>query len=249
MSEKNDGASRSKRAADAVRSQQREEQRRRNLMIGGVVVVLLAVVIAGYFVVSSMDSTDDVDAPDAGANVSGVQEYGVSMGDADAPRTVVIYEDFLCPYCGELERELRGDLVRLADDGKVRVEFRPFELLSSYGDYSFRATNAFAVVLNEVGAAEALALHDLLFENQPREGGDYPDNDQLVDWAVEAGASEDEVRGPIEDQEESDWVEAATGAAKTAGVQGTPTVLLDGKVFSDGNTVQQLAKNLVSKLE
>jgi protein-disulfide isomerase len=34
-----------------------------------------------------------------------------------------------------------------------------------------------------------------------------------------------------------------------AGVQGTPTVLLNGEVFQDGRTQEEIAKNLIAKLQ
>ncbi|WP_122816890.1 DsbA family protein [Nocardioides pantholopis] len=249
MSNKNATASRSKRAAEAVREQEREERRRRWLMIGGVVVALVAIVVAGTFALRATDPTKDVEAPAAGAASSGVQEYGVSIGDPDAPRKVVIYEDFLCPFCGDLEAATREDLVRLADEGKVFVEFRPFELLGGIGDYSARVTNAFAVVLQEAGAEQAKAFHDIAFEEQPDEGGPYPDDDELVEWAVAAGADEEAVRDAITEGTQQEWVDRATQSAEDAGVRSTPTVLVDGEVFQAGGTAEELGEALVEELD
>ncbi|MGV3563450.1 MAG: DsbA family protein, partial [Nocardioides sp.] len=67
-------------------------------------------------------------------------------------------------------------------------------------------------------------------ENQPSESGPFPDNQALLDLAVEAGAEESEVSEGILEETMRDWVDAATQAAQEAGVQGTPTVLVDGQV-------------------
>lgn len=249
MSNKNAAASRTRRAAEAVREQEQAERRRRWLMIGGVVVALIAIVVAGTFALRASDPTNDVEAPVAGAESSGVQEFGVSIGDPAAPRKVIIYEDFLCPFCGDLEAATRDDLVRLADEGKVFVEFRPFELLGGIGDYSARATNAFAVVLEEAGAEQAKAFHDRAFADQPEEGGPYPDDDELVEWAVAAGADEDAVRDGIIDGAQQDWVDRATQSAADAGVRSTPTVLVDGEVFQAGGTAEELGEELIAELE
>jgi protein-disulfide isomerase len=242
MSKTNRTADRAERAAAALREQHRQESRRRAVMIGGVVLVLLIAVVGGFFLTRSQDTTTDVAAPSAGS------DYGLTVGPPDAPHTIVIYEDFLCPYCGELEKETRTDLARLAADGKVQVEYRPFDLLSGRGDYSARSAGAFSIVLDKAGPDVAKKYHDLLYENQPSEKGPFLDDAELVKLAVEAGASESEVKGPIEDHAGAQWVKGATKAAVDAGVQGTPTVLLDGKVFQDGRTVQELAQNLVQKV-
>lgn len=171
-------------------------------------------------------------------------------GTSEPKATLTVYEDFLCPFCGQLEKATRDDLARLAADGKVRVEYRPFDLLSRLGDYPIRATNAFALVLEKSGADVAKKFHDLLYENQPSEEdpGAVTDDD-LVNLAVEAGATESDVRDGIENLAKKSWVDEATAEASKAGVTGTPTILLDGKVFQDGRTVEELATNLVSELE
>ncbi|MEV7428455.1 MULTISPECIES: thioredoxin domain-containing protein [unclassified Nocardioides] len=245
MSTKNRQQSRAERAAAAILEQERQERRRRALIVGGVVLLLLVVVAVGVLVQRGRDDTGEVAAPPAGAT----GQYSLAIGDADAPHQVVVYEDFLCPFCGALEGETRADLERLAADGQVYVEYRPFDLLSRYGDYSARATNAFAAVLDAAGPQVAKEFHDLLFENQPGESGPFPSDDDLVDLAVEAGAEEAQVRGAIEDREFDQWVQNATDAASRAGVNGTPTVLVDGEVFTDGDTVEELADNLVAAVE
>lgn len=245
MSKKNREQSRAERAAAALEEQEARERRRRGLTIGAVVLALLVVVVVGVLVQSNRDTTGQVaDAP-AGAT----DDYALALGSQDAPHTVTIYEDFLCPFCGELEAETRDDLAQAAADGRAYVEYRPFDLLSRYGDYSARATNAFAAVLDVAGPEVAKDFHDLLFENQPSESGPFPSDDDLVDLAVEAGAEESAVRSAIEDQAFEQWVRNASDAASQAGVNGTPTILLDGQVFEDGRTVEELADNLVAELE
>jgi protein-disulfide isomerase len=231
---------RAERAAAALKERQRAERRRSTLMIGGVVLALVGIVAAGFLVNRARDTSGDVAAPAPGSS------YGVAVGEASAPRSVVIYEDFLCPFCGELERATHADLARLADQGKVYVEYRPFNLLQT--DYSVAAANAFKVVLDAAGPAVATRFHDELYADQPEEGGPYPDAAWLVDRAVAAGATEGDVRDGITNETETAWVERATSAAEKAGVQGTPTVLVDGKVYTDGSTVDDLAKNLVASL-
>lgn len=243
MSKKNRTTDRAARAAAALEEQQRQERMRRNRMVGGVVLAILVIVVGGFFISRALDTTTDVDAPAAGS------EFGLTIGPDDAPRSVVIYEDFLCPFCGELERATRDDLAELAADGKVQVEYRPFNLLERISDYSERSAGAFSIVLEQSGPDVAKEFHDLLFENQPSESGPFPDNAELADLAVEAGADEADVRDAIEAEEGAGWVADATQAAADAGVQGTPTVLLDGEVFQDGRTTEELAENLISQLQ
>ena len=245
MSKRNRDAARADRVAKAAalrKEQEKAERRRRNLMVGSVVLALLVIVIGGYFLSRALDTTAEVNAPAAGS------KYGVTIGPKDAPHDVVVYEDFLCPFCGEFEAESHDKLAELADQGKVQVEYRPFNLLSTAGDYSARSAGAFSIVLDKSGPDVAKKFHDLLYENQPEEKGPFPSNDDLVKWAVEAGAKESDVKSAIDNQTADKWVTDATQAALDANVRSTPTILLDGKVYSDGRTPAELADNLIAKV-
>ena len=243
MSKKSKAEERAARAAAALAERKRKE-RRRNIITGGAVLVVIALIAGAIFwAVSSRDAADDEAASQA-------SEYGVSIGDEDAPHEVIIYEDFLCPVCGALEAETRDDLAELAAEGKVRVDYRPFNLFSTDGDprkpYSVDAASAFAVVLQESGAEVAKEFHDILFEEQPSEAGPFPDAEWFVEKAVEAGAEEGDVRPGIEGGAGQDWVADATREALDAGVSSTPTILLDGDEFRDGRTMEEVGANLVA---
>ncbi|TWG97423.1 protein-disulfide isomerase [Nocardioides sp. J9] len=248
MSSKSSKANaRAQKAAAERAAQAKREARRRMLTVGGVVLAIVLIVggSVGYSVWKR-----DKDQKALEEAVATAAAYGVSIGPEDAPHEVIIYEDFLCPFCGDLEEETRDDLARLAADGKVRVEYRPFDLLSQIGDYPIRATSAFSIVLEEAGPEAAKKFHDLLFANQPSESNpDAVDNDDLVEYAVEAGADEAAVGDAIRSVANRDWVTEATEEARRVGVSSTPTILLDGKVFDDGRTVDDLAENLIDALE
>ncbi len=237
-------ASRTAKAAELRAQQQRAEKRRRLLMIGGVAAIFL-IIVGGAIAVTILNQ-EDVEAPDAGQG-----DFGVSIGSEDAEHTVIIYEDFLCPVCGQLESTSNEGLAEAAADGKVLVEYRPIAILTRFGDYSVRSANAFKAVLETAGPEEAKEFHDLLFEDQPAE--DDPDShftdDELVDLAVEAGATEADVREDIESLTYKDWVDDATQAAADANVQGTPTIVLDGEQFADGGSYAEIGENLVEAVQ
>lgn len=235
MAKKNRAESRTERAAAALAAQRRAERKRQLWMVGGVVVVLLVIIGVGVWLQSSRDTSgSSADAP------SGVTDtYGVVVGKDSAPHTVTVYEDFQCPICHDFEQATRDQLRQAVDDGKVQLDYRMVSFLdrASDNEYSSRALNAAAVVLDTSGQEVFLKFHDLLFENQPEEGTAGPDNDQLVEWAVQAGATESEVRPGIENGEFDQWVVNATDQMSKNGVNGTPTVFVDGEKV-DGSTVQ-----------
>lgn len=227
----------------AVRREQQRVERRRQLVIGGIVLGVIAAVIGVGFLLASLTKDVEDDAPQAATS-----DYGLTIGSEDASADVVIYEDFLCPACQAVEAQISERLDALAEEGEALVEYRPFAFLTQFGDYTERAVNAFAVVLDASGPEVAKEFHDELFANQPPESGPFPDDDWLVELAVTAGAEEDAVRGPIEDLEQQSWVTEATQEAKDAGVQSTPTILVNGKQV-EGNTLDELVTNLFAEID
>lgn len=265
-------SSRAEVAARAQREAQRKERLREWLIVGGVIVAVAAVIIGVLvFTGGDDDGTGEADAPGTGrssatdggsdggsaaapgsgdsANLTGevTSDYGFAFGDPGADHRVVIYEDFLCPFCGALEAASSDDLTRLVDSGDVVVEYRVFNLLGRISDYSLRAANAMAVVMDAAGPDAAKTFHDLLYDQQPSESGPFPDDDWLVDQAVVAGADEDAVRPGIEGLAFEDWVEEAGTAAADNGVQGTPTVLVDGQQVG-GASIDEITQNILDQV-
>ncbi|WP_210502659.1 DsbA family protein [Nocardioides xinjiangensis] len=230
---------RTERARAQAEERRKAAKRKQQLVRFGTIVGVLVLLVGGYFLVTSLGS-DKPDTPPEGAT----SDYGLVVGEADAPKEIVIYEDFLCPFCGQLEQTVGDQLDAAVEAGEVTVEYRPIAFLERISDYSPEAANAFAVVLDASGPEVAKEFHDLLFDNQPAESGPFPDEDRLVEWAVEAGATEDDVRPGIEDMAFEGWVEAASDAASDAGVDSTPTVLVDGEEV-EGRSVADIAAAMV----
>lgn len=220
-------AERAARAAALKAEQERKEKRRRLLTFGGVAAVLLLIVGVAIFLQTRAGQLDEGAVVPAGST----KDFGMQVGDADAKHEVVIYEDFICPACKLFKDENDAALEAAVADGTARVEYRPLNFLRQYGDYSGRAANAFAVVLDAAGPDVALKFHDILFANQPPESGPLPDDAWLIEKAVEAGATEVEVSEGIKGMEFEAWVENAAKTATDDGVGATPTILVDGEAI------------------
>jgi protein-disulfide isomerase len=220
--------SRTARAAAMIEQQRRQEQRRRRTVVGAVVAVLVVLLGAGYLAMSSRDTSGAAAATPPGLT----DGYAVTVGRASAPTTLTFYEDPQCPVCRDFEAQVRDDVARAVDDGRVQVEYRVVSFLddASANEWSSRAANALMVVQAEAGPEAFAALHAILFDNQPEEGTAGPSDAQLVDWAVEAGAEESDVRAGIEGGRYDQFIVNATDQMSRDGVNGTPTVLVDGEL-------------------
>lgn len=216
------------RQAEAARLAQQRKKRNERLIVAGIVLL----VVAGIGGIFWYQQAKDAARENAAVPANTTDEFALAVGEDSAPRLVEVYEDFLCPGCASFEAATAGPLAEAAEAGKVQVKYYPIEILGRYGDYSKRAANAFGVVLDVSGPEVAKEFHDLLFAQQPAESGELPDDEWLIDLAVEAGAEEAGIRDDIEDMTFELWVENANEHASQEDVRSTPWVLVDGERFT-----------------
>jgi len=138
-------------------------------------------------------------------------------GDPQAPVTIVEYGDFECPYCGAAAPVLRE--VIDGSSGQVRLVFRHFPLFTKH---PFALTAALAA---EATGARFWAMHDQLFAHQPK----FTDQ-ELERYAAAAGAT-GRVTGEAA-QAYRPAVEADYRSGGELGVRGTPTLLIDGQLYT-----------------
>lgn len=219
------------KVAEMQRAQKAADRRRRSLMVSAIAVAAIVVVVVVVVLVETRNSSPKVQATRVGGATA---DYGFVVGKKTAPATLISYEDFQCPICQQFENT-DGELIqKYITAGKLKVEYRPIAILDreSSTQYSTRALNAAACVSNYSDMTVWKTFHDLLFKNQPPEGGDGLPDSQLVNFATEVGAKDPAVATCITDQTYKNWTVSATDAASKAGVSGTPTVKLNGKDVS-----------------
>lgn len=214
----------------------RQARRRRLVTAIGVLVIvglLVAIVLA---VVQATGGGDD-DPPAASGKVvvpaNGNASGAVPVGEPNAPVTVEIYYDYMCPACGAFESANGGELDRLLEDGTVRVELRPISFLdgqSSGTEFSTRAANAFATVA-DAAPDSVWDFHAALYAHQPEEGSKGLSDDEIATIAEDAGVPAD-VIDRFGDRTFDAWVASVTQKAFDSGIDGTPTVKIDGEVFA-----------------
>jgi protein-disulfide isomerase len=225
MSKQSRDQGRTQRAAAIRAAQARKERNRRVALIAGIIVLLGAIVAAGAWYGGGGGSSKGTD--NGTQAVSAGSTY-LKVGSSKAPVKVVIYEDFLCPYCRELEASTRDFLRENADKGKVYVEYRPINLLRQYA-YSAKALNAWAAVLKHASPEAALKLHNLFYDNQPYEqAADQVTDAQIAAWVKEAGGDNSDVRDAMATKDTS-FFDATNAEMDKNNIQGTPTVIINGK--------------------
>ena len=214
-----------RKAADMMKAQQAQARRRTVLIqVAVAVVAVVAVLAVTIAVLTAQDGGEPAASPPQ------VDDQGaLLLGNPEAPVTVQVVEDFQCPVCQAFEQTNADLLTSYLQGDDVNVAYRGIAFLdrASSTRYSSRALNASACVMEE-GDDVWARFHGSLFEQQPPEGGEGLSDDQLVKLAEAAGASEAAVRPCIEDETYADWVTSTTELAGEDGVDGTPTVFVNG---------------------
>lgn len=246
MSSKNVRAQERAAKAAAAFAEAKRKQRRRNILSAVAVAVAVLVIIGAGVGINTFRQNKSNEKLESNVAAT-TDDYSLVVGDDSAPHKIVVYEDFICPICGVLEATAGERLNALIADGKVQVDYRPIAFLGTYSD---EALNALFVVRDQAGVDVAKKFHDILFANQPDEqASSFPGSEWFIAKAVEAGATEDQVKDGIENGTEAGTATAATEESNKDGVTGTPTILLDGKIFKDGANWEEIGNNLVKAVE
>lgn len=206
-----------------VRDQLARERRRRRTVWTSVVVVA-ALVVAGLvgWGVYAGQRAGEVNTP-PGAVADGTA-FAVGTGRV----TIDVYEDFLCPACGQFEQQSGKTLDELASQGRATVVYHPIAILDRYSTTEYSTRSAAAAACAQAGGAFP-ALHRALFAQQPPEGGPGLSDEQLIQIGASAGLTGDSFARCVRDGTYRSWAARATEAASARGVTGTPTVWVAGK--------------------
>lgn len=160
---------------------------------------------------------------------------------------IAVYQDFLCPYCGQFETTNAEQIGGWLQAGAATYTVHPLATLSNLSmgtQYSLRASNAAACVA-EYSPNDFFAFNTALFENQPKENTEGLTDTELKSIAkgvVSGGASK--INTCIDDGTYKSWVKDATDRARSgplpgtdvAKVEGTPTILVNGKQYTGSLT-------------
>jgi protein-disulfide isomerase len=227
----------------ALAEQQAAARRReRRLLATAVIAVVVVLVGAGI----GFQAWRANRSPDAGtvtpgrtsAPVTITNGQPISWGSAAAPVTIDLYEDFHCPHCAEFEKEFGRTLTEARDAGQIRLRIFPMAFIDAG---SAAAANAFACAA-EAGFGEA--YYTALFANHTLDWSDA----QLTELAEQVNVSvPDTFSTCVQQRTHADWVNSINDAAAAAGVTGTPTMFLDGKLVDVGTLTPDSLRSQIAE--
>jgi protein-disulfide isomerase len=149
-----------------------------------------------------------------------VSQFGPPRGNAGAPMTLVEFSDFTCPYCQRVHAPLAAYVAARAD--RLKLFYKPFPIESHPGAVD-------AAQAGEWARSKGIfwAMHDAMFEH-PEAAHAVAD---LADLARGAGGDPADLRAALEEKTFVDKIRASQAEARQAGIRGTPTLFLNGRML------------------
>lgn len=199
-----------------------------------IVVAMVALVVVTGIVFSLFGQTDKTTASLAG--LDGIKlkpavtstidaENGSSIAfNAGATKTIDVWEDPQCPVC-KLFEDANGEYIEsLVREKKATVRYH---VLSFLGDESVRAANASFCAADE---GQFLDFHKAIYAVQSTvENSGFWSNKTLVEIGKKIGITSKSFEDCVTKGSKVDLVKANYDSMQKFGVQGTPTVFINGK--------------------
>ncbi len=152
-----------------------------------------------------------------------VSQFGPPLGSTSAPIAIVEFSDFTCPYCQMVRPSLEAFVKARTD--RVKLFYKPFPIQSHPG------------ALEAAQAAEWARDRGLFWPMHDAMFGDPSAHtpDALAHLAREVGGDPADLRAALEERRYEPRIRASQDEAKKAGIKGTPTLFMNGRMLVLGD--------------
>jgi protein-disulfide isomerase len=202
-----------------------------------VIAMVLLVVATGVFFSmlnqkneenASLAALDGFESKGTIASTIDVENGSAITFNPGLAKVVDVWEDPQCPACKTFEDASGEYIDSLVREKKATVRFH---VLSFLGDESVRAANASFCAADE---GRYLDFHKALYRVQSAlENSGFWSNETLIAIGKKAGITSEKFTTCVTDGQKVNLVQANSESMSKYGVQGTPTVFIDGIKVSD----------------
>jgi protein-disulfide isomerase len=192
-----------------------------------IAIVLIVSVIGGLIFLRSRQNTDASRNPQP---ASPVPSETVKKLPADTVVTLEEFGDYQCPPCGVLHPTLK----------KLKAQYGP-NLNFIFRNYPLTEIHKNALLAAQAAEAARVQgrfweMHDLLYENQKVWSDDVNPKPIFIKFARDLGLDTERFGRDLGNEEVKLRIEADREAATKMGVNGTPTVFINGRRLRDEAT-------------
>ncbi|HEX5826684.1 MAG TPA: thioredoxin domain-containing protein [Candidatus Limnocylindrales bacterium] len=195
------------------------------IMIGATVVGVLIVVFVAFQQLGGR--SDPGTFSDPGINYPAAILDGTNLGDADAPVTLEVWEDYQCPVCARHTLSVEPILVeQYVKDGTLRIEKRDLAFLGTGNPSESEVAASGAVCADRQGKYWPYTLW--MYNNQDGENAGGFSPERVKGIAEAAGVDVTDWDACMADPEVIAEVRASTQEGVNLGVNSTPSMFLNG---------------------
>jgi protein-disulfide isomerase len=218
--------------------------------VGGLAVV--ASVGAALLLVVVLVWVNRPAAPDVGGEFTPTPRTTVEgriEGDPDAPVRIIEFSDFQCAFCAQFARETHPHILdEYVETGYVSLQYHHMAFL---GEESFRAAEAAECALDQ---GRFWDMHDILFQRQGQPNSGVYSDANLRRFAREIAEHYDdfdvaEFDRCLDSGEKRPIVEEMSGQASQAGVQSTPSFLINTQGFAGAQPIEVFRQVIEEELD
>ena len=211
----------------------------RNIVIGGVVVAVIAVVgyqmgaAGGGGAALEPIAMDGLDDPETLVDLAS----GVTLGDENAPITIVEFGDYQCPGCMGFNQSVKPQIdLSYIQTGQAQFIYYDYPLINAH-PWAFLAARAARCAGDQDMYWE---YHDALFANQPRwSPSALPPTGDFEDYADQVGLNGGQFSSCLRSDMHADVVTANMTLAMQLQLGGTPAIM----VSIEGGQARRVAEN------
>lgn len=170
---------------------------------------------------------------------------GVQQGDPNAPVKLYEFSDYQCPWCARFGLDIKPLLnANYIETGKVLFVYYDFPLIQIH-KHSFLAARAARCAGDQGRYWE---YHDRLLAEQPRWSARGNVTGDFIAYAVAVGLDRPAFEQCLKSDRHADVVTANLRLAEQLGVQGTPTLYINGKLVRSLSGWEQLRDLIEAEL-
>ena len=210
------------------------------LVLGGIALAGVAALI--YQVKKPRSVSIPANVTVLAADTAGFRGY--LMGSDTAKVEVVEYADYQCPFCADFANvQFPAIRQQLIDPGIVRWRFRDFPLT---GHPHSRVAAHAAACANDQG--KFWEMHTTIFENQAEWSPRSDASGRFRDFAKQLGLNVESYDSCMTSAKYAGRLQASLEEGTRLGVNGTPTFLIGGRLYSNLASNSDSIKAAVMKL-
>ncbi|QDP39358.1 DsbA family protein [Radiobacillus deserti] len=207
-------------------------------------IVLIVLIVSLVVLNNKKENTEGVQTFDQAPSIEGQP----TLGDSDAPVTVVEFGDFKCPSCKAWGESVYPQLVKdYVDTGKVKFSF--INVLF-HGEESERASLAAEAVYQQ-SPEDYWTFHKALFSEQPEDhSAEWVTIDKMLEVAETIPTIDgNQLESSMQSEEIAEKVQRDAALVEEFNVELTPTIMINNKMVEDPFDYEKIKSVIEEALE